>query len=62
MSSQPLAVRPRPSLVRSLRTVQVLTCAAGAAFLPIVLFADPGHRLAFAAIDAFSVLVHLILK
>lgn len=59
MSSQPLAVRPRPVLARKF---QVLTYAASLAFILIVMFADPGHRLALAAIDAVSALIHTILN
>ncbi len=63
MNSPVTAARGRPNLVqRPLRTVQVLSYATSFAFVLVVVFADPGHRIALAALDAASALIHLILK
>ncbi len=62
MTSPVTPARARPNLAHPLRAVQAATYALGFAFTLIVLFADPGHRIAFAAMDAFATLIHLILK
>jgi len=62
MNSRLHPERARHSLVQSHRAVQAVTWAASAAFILIVMFADPGHRIALGAIDAVVHLFNLILR
>ena len=62
MTPRNLTVRDRLDLVRRpMRAIQAVTYAAGVAFTLIVVFADPGHRLALATIQLFATLIHAIL-
>ena len=62
MTSRLLPERARHNLVQIHRGFQAVTWAAGTAFLLIVAFADPGHRIALTAIDTAGHLINLILR
>ena len=62
MISRLLPERARYNLVQTHRAIQAVTWAAGFAFILIVMFGDPGHRIALGAIDAVSHLINLILR
>ncbi len=62
MISRLFTERARYNLVQTRRTVQVLTWAAGFAILLVVMFADPGHRLALGAINTVFHLINLVIR
>jgi len=62
MSMRIPAERIRPSLAHTYRTLQAVSWVVGAGFIAALVFADPDHRLARAAIGIAAALFHVILK
>lgn len=58
MMIAPHGSRDRLNLVRNLRSIQVTSYIASLILIPIVIVADPQHRLISLAIAAFNAIVH----